>query len=399
MMYEMLAGVLPFSGTPIAIARQNLSSPPPRISARVPGLSVDPDLEAIALRLMEKRPKDRFQSAEEVIAALDALAPPRPARLATRPRVAPLHADSDDSDDDKWEDDESDIDEFEEDDESEDSEPRTRTPPPEVVRVTARSRRASAGAGAALYAVTDNIRAMSSRRKIAAVAIIGTITLLTFIAASFSGDASSRSSPAALTTEGREAAPSPRVDIPVAGAAIETDSKPAAPQTLAPQQTATTQQTPAVQTPPSQQTSTQPTPVTQQTSAAIGEVTKPGPGVRTVIAAKPGRGNKPGRSRKVTASGTAQPADTAPARPHAEKPSAAPPGEKKITQSSLTALYVQVGEAIEKAARSHGESSVVALRRRYREIPFQDAVRKESMRAEVERDLKQLRGRVAKLAN
>ena len=70
-LYEMLAGVLPFEGRPLVIARQNLAAEPPPICERVPGLFVDPALESIALKLMEKRREDRFQTAGEVIAAVE----------------------------------------------------------------------------------------------------------------------------------------------------------------------------------------------------------------------------------------------------------------------------------------------------------------------------------------
>jgi serine/threonine protein kinase len=73
LLYELLAGTLPFRGTPVEVARQNMAADPPPISRRVPGLVVDAALESIAFRLMEKLPQDRFQSAHEVIAALDAL--------------------------------------------------------------------------------------------------------------------------------------------------------------------------------------------------------------------------------------------------------------------------------------------------------------------------------------
>ena len=43
--YEMLAGVLPFSGTPMELARQNLNSDPPPIAERVPGLEIPPERE------------------------------------------------------------------------------------------------------------------------------------------------------------------------------------------------------------------------------------------------------------------------------------------------------------------------------------------------------------------
>jgi eukaryotic-like serine/threonine-protein kinase len=70
-LYEMLAGVLPFEGTPVEVARKNLGAEPPRIDARVPGLAVDPLLEALAFWLLEKRPEARPQGAAEVVELLD----------------------------------------------------------------------------------------------------------------------------------------------------------------------------------------------------------------------------------------------------------------------------------------------------------------------------------------
>src|SRR5690606_24047598 len=67
LMYEMLSGALPFMGAPMDIVRQNMETDPPRIDERVPGLRVNPQLEALARRLMARRPQDRFQSAAEVI--------------------------------------------------------------------------------------------------------------------------------------------------------------------------------------------------------------------------------------------------------------------------------------------------------------------------------------------
>jgi hypothetical protein len=87
LIYEMLSGALPFMGAPMDIVRQNMESEPPPIAQRVPGLHVNPHLEAMARKLMAKRPQERYQSAGEVIAALDLVqaewtAPPR----STRPR-------------------------------------------------------------------------------------------------------------------------------------------------------------------------------------------------------------------------------------------------------------------------------------------------------------------------
>ncbi|MEM9491581.1 MAG: serine/threonine-protein kinase, partial [Myxococcota bacterium] len=69
-LYEMLAGTLPFDGTPPEIIKANLTVDPPPIRTRVVGVDPDPVLEQIALWLMRKRPSERPQSAREVIAAL-----------------------------------------------------------------------------------------------------------------------------------------------------------------------------------------------------------------------------------------------------------------------------------------------------------------------------------------
>lgn len=83
--YEMLAGVLPFEGTPLAVARMNLAMMPPRFNERVPGLEVERGLEDLTFKLLEKRPEDRVQTAAEVIEALDAAAGPASAAV-----VAPV---------------------------------------------------------------------------------------------------------------------------------------------------------------------------------------------------------------------------------------------------------------------------------------------------------------------
>jgi len=69
--YQMLTGKLPFDAeTPLAVILQHLNEPVPRPR------SLNPDIpewmENIILKLMEKNPEDRFKSAEDLIAALDA---------------------------------------------------------------------------------------------------------------------------------------------------------------------------------------------------------------------------------------------------------------------------------------------------------------------------------------
>jgi len=69
--YEMLAGKLPFEGSAIEVAVANISRDPPPIAQRAPGVIVDPLLEAFCRKLMARKVEDRFSSAR---AALDVLA-------------------------------------------------------------------------------------------------------------------------------------------------------------------------------------------------------------------------------------------------------------------------------------------------------------------------------------
>ena len=73
-LYEMLAGVLPFDGAAMEVAVQHVSCDPPPIAERVPGLAVDPRLETLARWLMAKEPSARPQRADHVIAELRAIA-------------------------------------------------------------------------------------------------------------------------------------------------------------------------------------------------------------------------------------------------------------------------------------------------------------------------------------
>jgi serine/threonine-protein kinase len=72
MLYELLVGEPPFValGAGEIIALQ-LFQPPTRPSERVAGVS--PAMEMIVMRLLAKEPRDRFQSASEVVQALDGL--------------------------------------------------------------------------------------------------------------------------------------------------------------------------------------------------------------------------------------------------------------------------------------------------------------------------------------
>jgi serine/threonine-protein kinase len=65
-LYEMLAGHEPFTGTPLQIAMQNMHDDPPPIGA-------DPELEALMRHLMAREPDERVQTAHEALARITSL--------------------------------------------------------------------------------------------------------------------------------------------------------------------------------------------------------------------------------------------------------------------------------------------------------------------------------------
>ncbi|WP_437278255.1 protein kinase [Sorangium sp. So ce375] len=70
--YEMLAGKHPFlAKDPVELFNQQRSAPVPAIAAHSPGVVVPPAIEAVVRLLLEKNPRARFESAAELIAALD----------------------------------------------------------------------------------------------------------------------------------------------------------------------------------------------------------------------------------------------------------------------------------------------------------------------------------------
>lgn len=74
--YEMLAGKHPFDGTePGELFYQQRSVMPQPIGVRVPGVVIKPEIEAIIFKLVQKDPTARYQKADEVVAAIDAVMP------------------------------------------------------------------------------------------------------------------------------------------------------------------------------------------------------------------------------------------------------------------------------------------------------------------------------------
>ena len=71
--YEMLSGKHPFDTTdPVELIRRHHKVQPPPIAQRTPGVMVPPAVEAVVMRLLEKKPEARYQTAEALVAALEA---------------------------------------------------------------------------------------------------------------------------------------------------------------------------------------------------------------------------------------------------------------------------------------------------------------------------------------
>ena len=88
--YEMLAGHPPFQGTtPQTLVAAHLTQPPPPLATVRP--SVPPELAAIVHKCLEKRAADRYQDANELLAALDRVdaAPARTAATTLIPAATP----------------------------------------------------------------------------------------------------------------------------------------------------------------------------------------------------------------------------------------------------------------------------------------------------------------------
>ncbi len=73
--YELVVGRPPFAGrTPQEILAAQVTQPPPALCIQRP--ACPPALESVILRCLEKRPADRFQSADELLAELEPLLTP-----------------------------------------------------------------------------------------------------------------------------------------------------------------------------------------------------------------------------------------------------------------------------------------------------------------------------------
>ena len=86
MLYEMLAGRLPFEGdSAVSVALKHLSEPPLPISQLRP--DVNPALESVVMAALAKDPAHRWQSADDFAEALQAAGAPARAGRGRRRRT------------------------------------------------------------------------------------------------------------------------------------------------------------------------------------------------------------------------------------------------------------------------------------------------------------------------
>jgi serine/threonine protein kinase len=88
--YELVVGLPPFMGSPDEVIRSHLKEAPmPPSTARSAG-DVPPELDAIVLKLMAKKPEQRFQNAADVFAALNKVPGYPSPKGETRRRFVPV---------------------------------------------------------------------------------------------------------------------------------------------------------------------------------------------------------------------------------------------------------------------------------------------------------------------
>ena len=72
-LFELLVGRPPFiADTPVGLLLKHISEPPPSFKQVRPDLAIDPQIEAITMRALEKRPDNRQQMVAELAAELEA---------------------------------------------------------------------------------------------------------------------------------------------------------------------------------------------------------------------------------------------------------------------------------------------------------------------------------------
>jgi serine/threonine-protein kinase len=388
MLYEMLCGRLPFDGTAVAIAKAHLASEVPPVAVRVPGLRVDPRLEAVSMRLMAKDPEERFQSARALLAHLDS---------------AYGSADAQDG-----EDHDATV------QVGSDSIPVTAAPsgeqyPIEAFRMTPYGMPELAASG------------RRARVRDPRVLITGGAVLITLVVVAV----------AMLWRGGGERptqARAPGVSVPPAAAAEPPGTVPATepPGTVPATEPVAPPPGPepepaAAPEPPSEPSSTaepQPVPVDTAPAAEPDEPDEQDARDKAREEARDRRSRA--REKRIRSARRAsqraersrradreereadveppkpEPAAVAPAPPEPDRAVAAPEAAAVISTKEFLSRYKAIGARLERIVARRGEAAVSKVRLRYQEIPVADAMRSESVRRDADRTLKSITSRLDK---
>jgi len=90
MAFELVVGLPPFMGTPDEVIRQHLKTPPTPASRERNDGSVPPELDAVILKCMAKKPDERFASAADLFAALTKVPGYPKSKAEARRRFVPV---------------------------------------------------------------------------------------------------------------------------------------------------------------------------------------------------------------------------------------------------------------------------------------------------------------------
>jgi serine/threonine-protein kinase len=354
MLYEMLAGKLPFDGGPAEVARAHITQVPPRVHRRNPAVTTDPLLEALAFRLMAKKPDDRPENAKDVAMCLRAIGNDRGAAA-------------------RW---------LKVDDSQSAVGIRPATPPPAVspaalaaaehareiyAQMDGRGTLPMEAPRADVYATTTHDVPRRRRGLYAALAllVIGGGTAAVFLASSGSSSPASDKHAAAPPDAAAVAMVTPDATAVVVAPA---DAAPA-----------------PVAAPPDAQVAI----AHVDAGAPVADKRHPKHPVQVATAgsgssAHAGSGSGSG-SAIVKPAGSGSAAITTSGSGSASAAVTAPPAGQ-----SLRASYESVGRALDALVQKRGEDVAEPLKRRYLAIPYVDAIRDPSLRPQVQQQLTQL---------
>lgn len=351
--YEMLAGRPPFDGQPMEVVRLNVTALPPRIATRSPGVIVAPELEEIVTGLMERDRDHRYASAEEVIEVLDELLAEdqrRPLYRAPSPSSPAVRAVRS----------------------SEEALAPTELPRPEPLREV------------------HSWPPVRAHDRVRAPAILaGAALVLGLIGWSLPGEQDPAEASPGVVARGEAQVPAGLIepDLPNVNA-LETVSGPESVNVNEPEPEPVNAPAPDpvnVNAPdPEPVNEPDPDPEPVNVNANVNE---PEPEPEPETEPDPETASETATATAPEARTQAQPAPASKPRARATRTPSA---------EDLTRRYRRIGRALDRLASKSGEDAAAPLRERFFAIPYADALRRQTLRRQVERDLRAIEGRIAR---